>query len=106
MDTHETSESEARRWLVRLFHWSNFWFHIGLWIWAGLLWLLHRWVPSAFRVVELSGGILTGLAFFYMLHYMVFTSSSPAFRRLCFPLIGLIDFLAVGGIIALIFKPE
>ena len=102
----KNSPSESKRWIDRLFHWSNFWFHIGLWIWAGSLWLLKRWFPVAFGLVELLGGILTVVALFYLLHYFIIVSNSPTFRRICIPLVGLIDILAIGGIIALKFNPR
>lgn len=96
----------SRPWLYRFLHWSNFWFHIGLWIWAGLLWVLKWWFPAAFRPVELSGGIVTGLATFYLMHYFIIVSESRTFRRICIPLVGLIDIFTIGGIIALIFNPK
>ena len=86
-------------------HWSNFWFHIGLWIWAGSLWLLKWWLPSVFFPVELLGGILTMAAAFYLMHYFIIVSDSPTFRWICIPLVGVIDILTIGVIIALIFDP-
>lgn len=105
-EASKTRSPERKRWLNYLSHWVGFWFHIGLWIWAGLLWLLKWWLPAAFRPVELFGGILTGLAAFYLMHYFIIVSESPAFRRICIPLVGLIDILAVGGIIALLLNPQ
>jgi len=95
----------SRRWLNRLLHWANFWFHIGIWIWAGLLWPLKWWFPAVFRPVELFGGILTMMAVFYLMHYFIIVSTSPMFRRICVPLVTLIDILAVGGTIALLLDP-
>lgn len=94
----------SRRWLDRLFHWSNFWFHIGLWIWAGSLWPLKKWFPTAVGPVELLGGIVTGIAALYLMHYFIIVSKSPTFCRICIPLLGLIDILAIGGTIALILN--
>jgi hypothetical protein len=102
-DAPKTCPSESRRWLDRFFHWSNFWFHIGLWIWAGSLWLLKWWLPIAFRPVELSGGFLTAMAVLYILHYFVFVTGSPVFRWICIPLVALIDLFALVGIIAALF---
>ena len=104
MERERPKFNTSRDWLDRFFHWSIFWFHIGLWVWAGSLWLLKWWLPATFRPVELLGGILTGMAAFYLMHYYIIVSESPTFRRICIPLVGLIDILAVGGIIALAFN--
>lgn len=105
-ETPKNCPSKPRRWLGRLFHWCNFWFHIGLWIWAGSLWLLKWRFPVAFRPVELAGGIVTGLAVLYLLHYFIFVSNSAPFCRICIPLVGLIDILVIGGIVAFLFNPR
>jgi hypothetical protein len=105
MEQEAPKSNPSSPWLDRLLHWSNFWFHLGLWIWAGSLWLLKWWFPAAFRPVELLGGILTGVAAFYLMHYFIIVSKSPTFRLICIPLVGFIDVIAIGGIIALIFHP-
>jgi hypothetical protein len=104
MEQESPKTCPSRSWLDRLLHWSNFWFHIGLWIWAGSLWLLKWWFPVAFHPVELFGGILTGMAAFYLMHYFIIVSNSRIFRWICIPLVGLIDILTISGIIALIFN--
>jgi hypothetical protein len=95
---------ERKRWLERLSLLCGLWFHAGLWIWAGLLWLLKWWVPIAFKPVELMGGFITAFTFLYTLHYLVFTSCGPVVRKFHIPAVCFIDIIAFCGIIAALFK--
>ena len=108
MATHSSISSFTDRSKLwnRLCRWSVNWLRVGVWIFGLALWLLRRWFPDSVRVIGLIVGIVTGIAFFYLMHYLVFTSCGQTVRRVCLPLVALIDILTIGGIIALLLNVE
>src|SRR5262245_25642147 len=99
---HSTVSATQRGRLGRyLCLWSILWLKIGLFAWALLLSLLQRRFPEFVRLVGYVGGVLTIMAMFYLMHYLLVSSCGRTVKRLCFPLLVLIDGLTIGGALAL-----
>jgi len=86
--------------------WSVYWLKLGTWVCGLLLWLFHRQFPEVTTPVGYLVGALTGLAAFYLMHYLVLTACGRTVRRVCLPIVVLMEILALGGIIALCFRPS
>jgi putative flippase GtrA len=78
----------------------------GIYILAVPIWILKLWFPKWYGPSAIIAGIVTGIAMFYLMHYLVFTACSRPVRRLCFPLLGTIDLMAVAGVASFFIKFE
>ena len=93
----------------RLKHWVNMillllaiWLGAGAWICFELRSLFKPSLPGAFRFVDAAIGSLTIFALLFVLNILVFAACRKTVRRVCVPLLGVIDIAALWGCLALL----
>src|SRR5690348_9229272 len=93
-----------KRWVNVLLLLLVLWLGAGVWIWSGLGRLFRPSLPGAFRFLDPTVSGLTIFAVILGLILFALVACSKAVRRICVPLLGLIDMFALCGCLAMVLE--